>query len=111
LCACVISLLPYFSASLACIHYPLVWFDKYKMADAAAPDSERFPAGMKKKPTSFAQKRLAGGQKARFDSADFELNKQSLPGAKLVGWPSLVCVVAAAAAAAANSPDGATFVL
>jgi hypothetical protein len=55
------------------------------MADAAAPDSERFPAGMKKKPTSFAQKRLAGGQKARFDSADFELNKQSLPGAKLVG--------------------------
>ena len=49
----------------------------------SSEDSERFPAGMKKKPTSFAQKRLAGGQKARFDSADFELNKQKLPGAKL----------------------------
>ena len=44
---------------------------------------------MKKKPTSFAQKRLAGGQKARFDSADFELNKQTLPGAKAVRWRCL----------------------
>ena len=37
-------------------------------------------AGMKKKPTSFAQRRLGNNKPNRFDSADFEMNKKK-PGA------------------------------